>query len=188
VKRPACIAVLLLTLTLATACDVFAPDATLAPTFTLRPTHTPLPPPTPVGERTEARVIRVVDGDTINVLIDGQEFTVRYIGIDAPETKHPREPVQWMGPEATQANRKLVEGKTVWLEKDISETDRYDRLLRYVYVGDGSNNTVFVNHELVRLGLAEAKAYPPDTKYHDLLTAAQGEATDAGRGLWAPHE
>lgn len=184
VKRTACILVLLLTLALAGACEVGAPEPTRAPTFTLRPTHKPAPSPTPSGTRTQARVIKVVDGDTIDVLINGWEFTVRYIGIDAPETKHPTQPVQWMGPEATQANRELVEGETVWLERDVSEIDRYDRLLRYVYVGDD----IFVNHELVRLGFAEAKSYPPDTKYHELFKAAQREAMDAGRGLWGPRD
>jgi micrococcal nuclease len=182
-----CTAILVFAINLTTACDVLDVDATRAPTFTLMPTRTPQPSATIGGERTEARVIWVVDGDTIDVLIDGEEYTVRYIGIDAPETKHPSEPVEWMGPEATQANRQLVEGKTVWLEKDVSETDRYDRLLRYVYLGGGGQATM-VNEELVRLGLAEAKAYPPDTKYQQLFLAAQRGAQDTGRGLWGPRE
>ena len=84
------------------------------------------------------------------------------------------------GLEAWQANRELVEGKKVRLERDVSETDKYGRLLRYVYVDD-----VFVNAELVRRGLAEARAYPPDTKYQDYLEKLEQEARAAGRGMWA---
>ena len=121
-----------------------------------------------------ARVTRVIDGDTIT--IEGG-YKVRYIGIDAPEI-YPQ--VEAFGIEAWQANRKLVEGKEVRLERDISETDRYGRLLRYVYVDD-----VLVNAELVRLGLARAKAYPPDTRYQEYLEEMEAEAREAGRGIWA---
>jgi len=121
-----------------------------------------------------ARVTQVIDGDTIT--IEGG-YRVRYIGIDAPEV-YPQ--VKAYGIEAWQANRKLVEGKEVRLERDVSETDRYGRLLRYVYVDD-----IFVNAELVRQGLARAKAYPPDTRYQDYLEQMETEAREAGRGMWA---
>ena len=121
-----------------------------------------------------ARVIEVVDGDTI--IIEGG-YQVRYIGIDAPEI-HPQ--VEAFGIEARQANRRLVEGKEVRLERDVSQTDKYGRLLRYVYVDD-----VLVNAELVRHGLAEARAYPPDTKYQDYLEQMEAEAREAERGMWA---
>ena len=94
-----------------------------------------------------ARVTRVIDGDTI--IIDGG-YRVRYIGIDTPEV-YPV--VEAFGIEAWQANRRLVEGREVRLQSDVSETDKYGRLLRYVYV----DNT-FVNAELVKQGLARAKA------------------------------
>ncbi len=122
-----------------------------------------------------ARVTRVIDGDTIT--IEGG-YRVRYIGIDTPEI-HPE--LRAYGMEALEANRKLVEGKEVWLEWDVSETDKYGRLLRYVYVED-----IFVNAELVRQGLAkEAKAYPPDIEYQDYLEELEAEARQAGRGMWA---
>ncbi len=121
-----------------------------------------------------ALVIQVIDGDTI--IIEGG-YRVRYIGIDTPEI-HPE--LEAYGREALQANRKLVEGKEVRLERDVSETDKYGRLLRYVFV-DG----VFVNAELVREGLAYAKAYPPDTKYQAYLDELEAEARQAGRGIWA---
>ena len=101
---------------------------------------------------------------------------MRYIGIDAPEI-HPE--LEAYGMEALQANRQLVEGKIVHLERDVSERDKYGRLLRYVYVDD-----VFVNAELVRQGLAQAKAYPPNTKYQDYLEQMEAEARLAGRGIW----
>ncbi len=121
-----------------------------------------------------ARVTRVIDGDTI--AIEGG-YRVRYIGIDTPEI-HPE--TEAFGIEAWQANRQLVEGKLVRLERDISETDKYNRLLRYVYVDD-----TMVNAELVRQGLAQVKAYPPDTKYQDYLEALEAEAKSEGRGMWA---
>jgi micrococcal nuclease len=77
-------------------------------------------------------VTRVVDGDTIKVEIDGVQYDVRYIGIDTPETVHPSQPVGCFGPEASARNKELVDGKRVGLEKDVSEMDRYGRLLRYV--------------------------------------------------------
>jgi endonuclease YncB( thermonuclease family) len=138
-------------------------------------------PPTDTPGRVRAQVVEVVDGDTIRVSIDGQAYTLRYIGIDAPETRHPDRPVEWMGPEATAANERLVDGETVYLEKDVSETDRYGRLLRYVYLTDGE----FVNAALVRQGYAVASSYPPDVKYQDLLRRAEREAREAGRGLWS---
>lgn len=126
-----------------------------------------------------AQVISVVDGDTIHVLIAGERYTVRYIGMDTPETVDPRRPVGCFGAEASAENKRLVEGKTVGLEKDVSETDRFGRLLRYVYISD-----VMVNEALVRNGYAAATSYPPDVKYQERFLAAEREARDAGRGLW----
>ena len=121
-----------------------------------------------------AAVIQVIDGDTI--VIEG-DYRVRYIGIDTPEI-HPT--LEAYGLEAWQANRELVEGKEVRLERDASETDRYGRVLRYVYVDD-----IFVNAELVRLGLAEAIAYPPDTKYQGYFEELEAAARKSGLGIWA---
>lgn len=125
----------------------------------------------------EAKVVRVIDGDTIE--IEGGE-KVRYIGIDAPETVEPEKPVQCFGPEASNKNKELVEGKTVRLEKDTTDRDKYDRLLRYVYVGE-----TFINSELVKLGFARAWAYPPDVKYQDQINESQQEAKKLKSGLWA---
>ena len=126
------------------------------------------------SSRTVAFVTGIVDGDTIYVNIADRPFTLRYIGIDTPEMDSPS------GPVAREANRQLVEGQIVYLEKDVSDTDRYGRLLRYVYLADGT----FVNAELVRQGYAIAKAYPPDIRHHRQLSQLQGEAQRALRGLW----
>jgi len=152
------------------------------PTQTPAPTNTPPPTatPTPAFQRVEAQVMEVVDGDTIKVEVDGTVYPVHYIGIDCPETVHPSEPIQWMGPEAYDCNRRLVEGKTVYLEKDVSETDQYGRLLCYVFLADGT----FVNAELVRLGYAQVSTDPPDVRYQDLFLEMQQEARDSGVGLW----
>ena len=163
------VSILLLALALAAlGCAGTRPSASVLPTV--------IPPGMP------AQVVYVVDGDTFEVEIDGQEYRVRYIGIDAPETVKPDTPVEWMGPEAKAANKALVAGKIVYLEKDVSNVDKYGRLLRYVFLADGT----FVNGELVRQGYAQAITYPPDVKYQDRLRVLQREARAAGLGLWGP--
>jgi micrococcal nuclease len=124
-------------------------------------------------------VTRVIDGDTIEVDITGTIYKVRYIGIDTPEPDDKRPEFCALAQEATRYNRQLVGGKTVRLEKDVSETDQYGRLLRYVFVGD-----TLVNAELVRQGLAWAKSYPPDTKYQDYLEEQEAEARQDKIGIW----
>lgn len=124
----------------------------------------------------EFEVARVIDGDTIE--ISGRE-RVRYIGIDTPETVESDKPVECFGPQASAENKKLVEGKVVRLQKDLTDRDKYGRLLRYVWVDD-----IFVNLELVRLGFARANAYPPDTLHQNEISKAQEEAKKIGAGLW----
>lgn len=127
-----------------------------------------------------AKVVAVIDGDTIDVdLGEGNVKRVRYIGVDTPESVDPRQPVQCFSKEATAKNKELVENGIVGLEKDVSETDRYDRLLRYVYMGD-----LFINHVLVAEGYASAVSYPPDIKYQDKLREAEQTARTANKGLW----
>jgi endonuclease YncB( thermonuclease family) len=133
----------------------------------------PLPPDTPgaTPNGQTATVSRVIDGDTIDVMINGETFRVRYIGMNTPESSEP------CFREATEANRALVEGRTVTLVKDVSETDRFGRLLRYIYVGD-----VFVNAELVRQGWAEVVRYPPDTRYFEYFRDLEIAAAQANIG------
>jgi micrococcal nuclease len=177
--------------------DSPAPTVTLTPfspliatqtplwTPTASPTITPSPDPTlPEGEAClpsnsepqTAVLRRVIDGDTIEVeLADGALYRVRYIGINAPGS------TERLFLEASTANSELLAGKTILLVKDVSQVDRYDRLLRYVLAGD-----VFVNYELVRLGLAEPGSYPPDTACDETFFGAALTARQAGLGIWAP--
>ncbi len=130
-------------------------------------------------EPVTARVVRVVDGDTIEVAIDGGTDDVRYIGVDTPETVKPGEPVQCYGPEASAFNHRLVDGATVRLVFDRELRDIYGRLLAYVYA-DGT----FVNAELVREGYARTLEIPPNTAEADRLAKLEQRAGDAGIGLW----
>jgi micrococcal nuclease len=141
-------------------------------------------PAGPIGPVTRALVSRVIDGDTIEVMINGRRDRVRYIGIDAPESVKPNTPVQPFALAAAAANRRLVAGRTVLLERDVSERDRFDRLLRYVWLESGGTRTM-VNLVLVEDGFAHAVTFPPDVRYVDLLRAAERSARMAGRGLWA---
>ena len=126
----------------------------------------------------------VADGDTIRVSVRGRDYRVRYIGIDAPELDRAGQPAESFAQESLAANRELVRGQTVTLEKDVSETDQFGRLLRYVWLADGEG-WLLVNAELVRLGFAQAGTYPPDVKYTDVLLSAERAARDRGAGLWA---
>jgi len=126
-----------------------------------------------------ARVLRVIDGDTIEVAIGGGSDDVRYIGVDTPETVKPGEPVECLGPEASAFNHGLVDGETVRLAFDRERRDVYGRLLAYVYVGD-----TFVNAELVRGGYARTLEIPPNTAEADRLAALEERAGRAGAGLW----
>ncbi len=121
-------------------------------------------------------VTHVVDGDTIDVNINGVVQRVRLIGVDTPEVYGG---VECYGEAASAFTKQLVEGRIVTLQKDVSEVDKYDRLLRYVFVGD-----TFVNDALVRQGYAYASSYPPDVAYADQFAQAQNEAATNGRGLW----
>jgi len=129
-------------------------------------------------------VKRVIDGDTVE-LEDGK--IVRYIGIDAPELHHPTKSVQCFASASAEFNKKLVEGKNVRLEKDVSETDKYKRLLRYVYLIENqvsSSSGLFVNEYLVKEGYAYAATFPPDVKYSELFRQTQEEAMKNNKGLW----
>ncbi|MBI4304243.1 MAG: thermonuclease family protein [Chloroflexi bacterium] len=170
------------------------PTPTPTPTPTPAPAPTPTsapppPPPTsppPVTEPAPApvkpgiKLVRVIDGDTIEVDISGITYKVRYIGVDTPELDDTRAEVVALAQEAARVNGQLLEGKSLRLEKDISEKDPYGRLLRYVYADD-----VFINAELIRLGYAQVTTFLPDVKYQSLFTQLQREAIERSRGLWS---
>lgn len=134
------------------------------------PSSSPVPPG-------YVRVARAIDGDTIE-LEDGRR--VRYIGIDTPETVHPKKSVQCFGPQASERNHALVDGAIVRLVKDIEDTDRYGRLLRYIYLSDGT----FVNLSLVSDGFARSYVWPPNIAHTQEFQAAQESAQSTHLGLW----
>jgi micrococcal nuclease len=133
------------------------------------------------------KVTHVVDGDTIDVAMpDGSGETVRYIGIDTPETVKPDTPVQCGGPRAHAVNDRLVRGRTVTLRFDTERRDVYGRLLAYVDLpGAGPRgHALFVNAELVRRGLARTLTIPPNDSFADLFARLAARAGAEGRGLW----
>lgn len=159
------------------------PTSTPAPTATSVPTRTPTPRPQSTATPAPAQAVlpanaetavvtHIVDGDTIDVTINGNEWRVRYIGMDTPEIGSA------CAREATAANASLVAGQTVRLVRDVSQTDRYGRLLRYVYVGD-----TFVNGALVAGGWAIAKDYPPDTAMAAVLHSLESQGANRGCAL-----
>lgn len=128
-----------------------------------------------------ARVLSVIDGDTIEVRIGVQRETVRLIGVDTPETKHPTKPVGCYGPEAALHTRQLLPvGAPVRLERDREARDRYGRLLAYVFTTDG----LFVNLHLVQGGWATTLPIEPNIAFQTMFADAAHDAQQARRGLW----
>ena len=131
------------------------------------------------GERVV--VTRVVDGDTIEI---SSGKTVRFIGIDTPETVDPRRSVGCFGKEASNKTKDLLSGRQIILQKDVSETDKYRRLLRYIFLPLPDGRILFVNDYMVREGYAKALTYPPDVKYNEQFRQAEREAREGSKGLW----
>ena len=129
-------------------------------------------------------VIKVFDGDTFQINYNGEKVSVRMVGIDTPETIDPRRPIGCFGKNASGETKRLIEGKEVLLTKDISDMDKYNRLLRYVYLPLSESDNLFVNDYLVRQGFAKAYTYPPDVKFNERFLEAEKEARENLRGLW----
>ncbi len=168
-----------------------APSAvtSLPPTIALPSAPAPTEhrwPARPTGPVENATLVRVVDGDTIRAVVGGVEQRIRYIGMDTPESVAPGTPVEPYSLEAAEENRRLLMGGELILERDVSEVDGFGRLLRYVWIRHPSGEYTFVNLELVLRGSAQVATYPPDVRYVDVYLAAQRQARQAGRGLWAP--
>lgn len=142
---------------------------TVAPTITLIPTSTPQP-------RQLVKLSYVIDGDTI--IVNGA-IKVRYIGINTTELRTKTTPDECYSREALAENKKLLDNKQIFLQKDVSETDKYGRLLRYVWA-----DNIFVNDFLIRNGFAMIETIPPDTKYYRQFKQAEQEAKDKKLGLW----
>lgn len=139
----------------------------------------------------EAAVVRVLDGDTIIVRYEGQDQRVRLIGINCPEMRHEDGTLSAPGAAAYEFTSELLpEGTTVYLQKDISNTDKYERLLRYVWLSKPSDSndlsevrSKMLNAQILLNGHAEAKKYAPDTKYSDIFEVFESEAWEDGSGL-----
>ncbi|MBW3612334.1 MAG: thermonuclease family protein [Chloroflexi bacterium] len=130
-------------------------------------------------------VVRIVDGDTVLVEIDGRVERVRYVGIDAPELESTDggRAADCFGPEARHRHVELVAGRQLRMERDRSDRDRFDRLLRHARVEiDGEWR--HVGELLVAEGAAHARSYPPDTSLDGRLADAERRARDADAGLW----
>lgn len=141
-------------------------------------------------------VSRVIDGDTLEVNIEGQTYKLRMIGVNTPETKHPRKGVEFFGKEASNYTTEQLTGKTVYLQKDVSETDKYGRLLRYVWLSRPATNeptkdeikSLMFNSILVANGYANSSSYAPDVKYQDIFKELEIPAREQGWGLWGYEE
>jgi micrococcal nuclease len=133
--------------------------------------------------RLTGRVTRIVDGDTIKVRLGDRTETVRYIGVDTPESVKPGVPVQCFAKQASAFNRRLVAGRAVRLRLGAEHRDRYGRLLAYVFLeGEGA---VFVNAVLLRRGYARTLAIPPNTRLATRFDRLERVAMRRGRGLWS---
>jgi micrococcal nuclease len=139
------------------------------------------------GAGLTGRVERIVDGDTVKVRVPDRRraVTVRYIGVDTPESVKPGEPLQCYAKQASNFNKRLVTGRRVRLRIGRERTDRYGRTLAYVYLLDGDR---FVNAELVRRGYARTVEFPPNTDFADRFDRLERRAREQGRGLWSACE
>lgn len=137
-------------------------------------TTSPLPTSTSLKEK--AKVSFIYDGDTIE-LVDKRK--VRYIGINTPEINWKSDDPQCFATQSARINKEMVWGQEIEMAKDISETDKYGRILRYIWI-DG----IFMNDFLLRQGYAKLDLIPPDTSYSGQFKEAQKEARDNKRGLW----
>ena len=141
----------------------------------------------PQGETVSGVVDRVVDGDTIHVIVDGQDLTVRMIGINTPETVKPNSPVECYGPESSEFAKTVLTGQRVTLEFDATQgrTDQYDRTLAYVWVENGDGGSDLFNLASVALGYAYERQYGPTPyAWKELFAGAQKAAQLADSGLW----
>ncbi|MDP9317285.1 MAG: thermonuclease family protein [Chloroflexota bacterium] len=153
------------------------------PTATPAPTSDPLAYPVMPDGLPEAQVVEIIDGDTVDVLLNGKVERLRLIGLDTPETKDPRKPVQCFGKEASAQAAKILTGQTVLLEEDASQDtrDKYDRLLRYVWLPDGK----LYNLEMIIGGFAHEYTYETPYKYQAVFKKEEAAARERGWGFWA---
>lgn len=137
----------------------------------------------PAGLAANAVIDDVIDGDTVDVIIDGRNERIRLIGIDTPETKKRNSPIECFGPEASAFTELLLPvGTPVYIERDIVNRDDYGRILGYVYRADDG---IFVNYELMRQGFAQPMSIPPNEAFAELFADAARAAEADHAGIWA---
>jgi micrococcal nuclease len=144
--------------------------------------RSPDPAPSASSSSSSGRVTRVVDGDTIHVMVGGRDENVRYIGVDTPESVKPGTPVQCFAERASAFNKRLVAGEQVRLVRDAEERDRYGRLLAYVY---RTRDNLFINATLVTGGYAVPLTIPPNVAHAKEFRLLATVARRKGRGLWS---
>lgn len=154
-------------------------QATDVPKQQAQPRSIPKPKPKPNPYQV-GTVTKVIDGDTIEVNLNGKTEKVRMLLVDTPETVHPNKPVQPYGKEASEFTKKLLLNKEVKLEKDKEDRDQYQRLLRYIYVDSQS-----VQEQLLSKGFARVVIYPPNTKYVQKYQKIQDQAKSKKIGIWS---
>ncbi|CUB20643.1 Thermonuclease precursor [Bacillus subtilis] len=133
-----------------------------------------------LSDKIEVRVIRVIDGDTFIADVNGTEERIRLILVDTPETVHPTKEVQPYGKEASAFTKKQLENQSVYLEYDQEKRDKYDRLLAYVFLKDGTS----FNKILLEKGYARLAVFPPNIKYEDEYKQAEEAAKNEKIGIW----
>ncbi len=144
---------------------------------------TTTPNPTRAAVETNGSILRVIDGDTVDIDFDGTEERVRLIGIDTPETKKPNSPIECFGPEASAFTKTLLaRGTTVLVVRDVEARDDYGRLLGYIYRSDDG---LFVNLEIVAKGYAQPLTIPPNVNFAEDFVEAARLAEAADIGLWS---
>lgn len=190
-RRNRCGAVLLAVALVVSACSVTAPAAQSPQTASLSPDEGQIAPSSsgspdrnPASQRGGPYpVTRVVDGDTVDVLVDGRRTRIRVIGINTPETVAPSRPVQCFGPQASAKAKELLSGRSVWLESDPSQgsDDSYGRRLAFVWI----NNDVDFGLSMIRGGYAAEYTYKLPYRYRATYRAAQAKARSDGLGLWS---
>ena len=127
-------------------------------------------------------ILKVVDGDTVDIDINGHTERVRLIGVNTPETKHPTKPIECFGPEASAYMTQLLpKGTTVRIERDVEARDRYGRMLLYLYLG---SDDLFINLELVARGYGTPMSIEPNTFRRNDFVHAAAQAEAANVGLW----
>ena len=128
------------------------------------------------------RILTVIDGDTVDIEIDGRTERARLIGVNTPETKHPTKPIECFGPEASAYLTQLLpKGTTVRIERDVEARDRYGRMLLYLYLG---SNDLFINLDLVARGYGTPMSIEPNTFHRNDFVRAAAQAEAANVGLW----